>query len=42
MTQFVNEKLGEYFDKNPAVMPKIVARRSTRRAREKRPARRAI
>ena len=24
VTQFVNEKLGEYFDKNPAVMKKIV------------------
>jgi DNA gyrase subunit B len=42
MTQFVNDKLGEYFDKNPAVMRKIVgkaidaarAREAARKARD--------
>jgi DNA gyrase subunit B len=42
VTQFVNEKLGEYFDKNPAVMRKIVskaidaarAREAARKARD--------
>jgi len=42
VTQFVNEKLGEYFDKNPAVMRRIVskaieaarAREAARKARE--------
>ena len=42
VTQFVNEKLGEYFDKNPAVMKRIVgkaveasrAREAARKARE--------
>ncbi|MCC6857750.1 MAG: DNA topoisomerase (ATP-hydrolyzing) subunit B [Bryobacterales bacterium] len=42
MVQFVNDKLGEYFDKNPAVMRKIVgkaieaarAREAARRARD--------
>ena len=42
VTQFVNEKLGEYFDKNPAVMKKIVskaidaarAREAARKARD--------
>ncbi len=42
MVQFVNEKLGEYFDKNPPVMRKIVskaidasrAREAARRARD--------
>ncbi len=42
MVQFVNEKLGEYFDKNPAVMRKIVskaidaarAREAARKARD--------
>ena len=35
MVQFVNDKLGEYFDKNPAVMRKIVAKAiDAARARE--------
>jgi len=42
VTQFVNEKTGEYFDKNPAVMRKIVgkaidaarAREAARKARD--------
>jgi DNA gyrase subunit B len=35
VTEFVNEKLGEYFDKNPAVMKKIVAKAiDAARARE--------
>src|ERR1022692_3364329 len=42
ITQFVNDKLGEYFDKNPAVMRKIVgkaidaarAREAARKARD--------
>jgi DNA gyrase subunit B len=42
VTQFVNEKLGEYFDKNPGVMKRIVgkaveasrAREAARKARE--------
>jgi DNA gyrase subunit B len=42
MVQFVNDKLGEYFDKNPAVMKKIVgkaieaarAREAARKARD--------
>ena len=42
VVQFVNEKLGEYFDKNPAVMRKIVgkaidaarAREAARKARD--------
>jgi len=42
VTQFVNEKLGEYFDKNPSVMRRIVskaieaarAREAARKARE--------
>jgi DNA gyrase subunit B len=42
MTQFVNDKLGEYFDKNPTVMKKIVskaidaarAREAARKARD--------
>ncbi|HLY18698.1 MAG TPA: DNA topoisomerase (ATP-hydrolyzing) subunit B [Bryobacteraceae bacterium] len=42
MTQFVNDKLGEYFDKNPTVMRKIVgkaieasrAREAARKARD--------
>ena len=35
VVQFVNEKLGEYFDKNPAVMRKIVAKAiDAARARE--------
>src|SRR5471030_2493087 len=42
MTQFVNEKLGEFFDKNPSVMKKIVgkaieasrAREAARKARD--------
>ncbi len=42
VTQFVNEKLGEYFDKNPSVMRKIVskaidaarAREAARKARD--------
>jgi DNA gyrase subunit B len=42
VTQFVNDKLGEYFDKNPAVMRKIVskaidaarAREAARKARD--------
>ena len=42
MTEFVNDKLGEYFDKNPAVMRKIVgkaieaarAREAARKARD--------
>jgi len=31
MTQFVNDKLGEYFDKNSTVGAKLSARRSRRR-----------
>ena len=43
MTQFVNEKLGEYFDKNSdGDAARSSARRSTRRARARRPARPAI
>ncbi len=43
VVQFVNEKLGEFFDKNPAVMQKIVsARRSMPRAPVKPLARLAI
>ena len=42
MTQLVNDKLGEYFDKNPAVMKRIVgkaieaarAREAARKARD--------
>ncbi len=35
VTEFVNERLGEYFDKNPAVMKKIVAKAiDAARARE--------
>jgi len=42
VTQFVNEKLGEYFDKNPAIMKRIIgkaveaarAREAARKARE--------
>ena len=36
VTEFVNEKLGEFFDKNPAVMKKIVGKASRRRALVKR------
>ncbi len=33
VVQFVNDKLGEYFDKNPGVMRKIVGEVDRRRAR---------
>ena len=43
VVQFINEKLGEYFDKNPVGDAEDrLARRSTRRGRGKRPARPAI
>ena len=42
MVQFVNDKLGEYFDKNPTVAKKIVGKAiDASRARARRPARRA-
>ena len=41
MTQFVNDKLGEYFDKNSAVGRKIVGKAIDAARAAKRPARRA-
>ena len=39
MVQLINEKLGEFFDKNPSVMKKIVGKAIDARAPVKRPAR---